>query len=218
MVMPTKGGVSLYRFYDAEDTLLYVGITEAGAMRWNQHRKSKHWWPEVVSSTVEHFTTRAEALEAERQAIIAEQPLHNVVHNRTRQPDRSEELVWKCVECGQPIPDGGGYIEVDVNAAIETIEARGRREAELRSRRPDGLLVMSGGDLLGWPDDESWHAIHRACDTDPVSSPYWFDVDRARTLLQVLDWTLHLSEKSWLDGTNWSAFVYRAVTGLRGAA
>ena len=34
MGMSTKGGVSLYRFYDAEDTLLYVGITEAGAMRW----------------------------------------------------------------------------------------------------------------------------------------------------------------------------------------
>lgn len=78
----TEGGVSLYRFYDSEGALLYVGITEVGAMRWNQHRKSKHWWSDVASTTVEHFRTRPEALEAEKQAIIAERPIHNVVHNR----------------------------------------------------------------------------------------------------------------------------------------
>lgn len=75
---------TLYRFYDADDRLLYIGISERGPERWKAHRKDKPWWGELARTTTEHYETRAEALEAERAAIIAEKPLHNVVHNRGR--------------------------------------------------------------------------------------------------------------------------------------
>jgi predicted DNA-binding transcriptional regulator AlpA len=45
---------TLYRFFDAEGQLLYVGITRRGANRWRNHEQVKAWWGQVSSSTVEH--------------------------------------------------------------------------------------------------------------------------------------------------------------------
>lgn len=73
---------TLYRFYDTDDRLLYVGISERGPERWRAHRKEKPWWTEVARTTTEHYDTRQAALDAERAAIITEQPAYNVVHNR----------------------------------------------------------------------------------------------------------------------------------------
>lgn len=75
---------ALYRFYNAEGRLLYVGITSVGPSRWKQHAIEKGWWTEVASITIEHFDTRAEATLAERSAIQAEHPMHNVIHSTQR--------------------------------------------------------------------------------------------------------------------------------------
>ncbi len=75
---------TLYRFYNNDDELLYVGISEKGPERWKAHRKDKPWWTDVARTTTHHYDTRTEALDAERAAIIAEKPKHNVVHNRQR--------------------------------------------------------------------------------------------------------------------------------------
>lgn len=73
---------ALYRFHDANGRLLYIGITLDPGHRWNSHRKTKPWWHDVTQVTVETHPSRAAVLEAERAAILAEKPLHNVVHNR----------------------------------------------------------------------------------------------------------------------------------------
>lgn len=78
---------ALYRFFDKDDRLLYVGITLNPGARWKQHSKDKPWWHEVARVTVEHFPDRETVLEAERAAIITERPLHNVVHNRGTSSD-----------------------------------------------------------------------------------------------------------------------------------
>lgn len=75
---------TLYRFYDAKGTLLYVGIAGNPGRRFDQHAKGpggKPWWSQVVGSTMEHFPDRATAAAAEVRAIVAESPVHNVVHN-----------------------------------------------------------------------------------------------------------------------------------------
>jgi predicted GIY-YIG superfamily endonuclease len=72
---------ALYRFYDAGDVLLYVGITAALPARLNRHNDDKPWWGTVSRITVEHFKDRANVLAAERTAIQAECPLHNIQHN-----------------------------------------------------------------------------------------------------------------------------------------
>lgn len=72
---------ALYRFFSGHE-LLYIGITMDPGSRWATHRDEKTWWQQVDTITVETHPTRAAALDAERAAIITEQPRHNVVHNR----------------------------------------------------------------------------------------------------------------------------------------
>lgn len=78
----------VYRMLDANGTLLYVGITLDAAGRFYAHRKDKDWWTQVDTIRVQHFASRAEAIDAERVAIGREKPLHNVREQVTSGPPR----------------------------------------------------------------------------------------------------------------------------------
>lgn len=73
----------LYRFFDRESRLLYVGITYHVEGRFDKHRYEKAW-AEIASVEIAQYPSRAEALEAEQLAIKAEAPAWNVIHNSER--------------------------------------------------------------------------------------------------------------------------------------
>ncbi|MER6557240.1 GIY-YIG nuclease family protein [Streptomyces sp. NPDC001027] len=81
---PAPGRTALYRFYDADDQLLYVGITSNPKQRWKAHASGAAWWAQAVRKSVKWFDSRPEAAVAEAHAITAEVPAHNVVHNHER--------------------------------------------------------------------------------------------------------------------------------------
>ncbi len=82
----------LYRFFAADDTLLYIGLTVNPGTRWTAHSKDKPWWLDVAKVTVEHYPSREAVEAAEIAAIKAERPLHNVAHNRPAKPKRQPRL------------------------------------------------------------------------------------------------------------------------------
>jgi predicted GIY-YIG superfamily endonuclease len=65
----------LYRIYDIEGVLQYVGQTTDVRRRIWDHIKSNRF--PVMTYTAEEYPTRAAAALAERAAIKAERPLHN---------------------------------------------------------------------------------------------------------------------------------------------
>lgn len=76
----------LYRFFDHEGTLLYVGITDDPQIRWADHaHKARHgknaWWHQVRVVHTEWLATRDEAERAEITAIHHEHPIYNASHN-----------------------------------------------------------------------------------------------------------------------------------------
>jgi predicted GIY-YIG superfamily endonuclease len=73
----------VYRLFDVEDRLLYVGMTADPYTRWAQHRGRKPWSHLVVSVRLERFAYINLALEAERVAIITEHPRFNVRSTKT---------------------------------------------------------------------------------------------------------------------------------------
>lgn len=75
----------LYRLYDNEDRLLYVGITFRVGGRLEEHRIYQPWWGQVERSTVETHPNRRAALEAERRAITEENPIHNIMRPAPRE-------------------------------------------------------------------------------------------------------------------------------------
>lgn len=69
----------VYRHWDKDGRLLYVGCTNNPHRRWNEHRTdSLQWVFEVVASQVTWYPTRDLALVAEWVAIDTEDPAHNV--------------------------------------------------------------------------------------------------------------------------------------------
>ncbi|EGE40818.1 GntR family transcriptional regulator [Streptomyces sp. SID4928] len=78
---PTSERTALYRFYDADGNLLYVGITKDTQHRFASHRRTKSWWPEVDRNEIAWLDSPALAEEAEKEAIAREKPRHNVSAN-----------------------------------------------------------------------------------------------------------------------------------------
>lgn len=68
----------LYRHYDKDGLLLYVGISSNFFAR--PHKNSK-WFYRIATITIEHYETRNLALEAETAAIVAEKPVFNLHSN-----------------------------------------------------------------------------------------------------------------------------------------
>lgn len=79
MSQPTS--MSVYRYYDAHDVLVYVGITSRGIGRNREHNGSKSWWKYVTRQEVEHFPDRMAAHAREVDLIRQFSPPFNVQHN-----------------------------------------------------------------------------------------------------------------------------------------
>jgi hypothetical protein len=81
LVMTAKealdGGTELYRYFDADWNLLYVGISFSSLVRLAQHRSTDVWFQRVTRIEIERFDRREEAEEAERKAIRRERPEFN---------------------------------------------------------------------------------------------------------------------------------------------
>jgi predicted GIY-YIG superfamily endonuclease len=71
---------TLYRFYSADDTLLYVGLTINPGRRMEKHR-GREWWRDVARITLEQHPDLDTLRRAERLAIETERPLHNIRMN-----------------------------------------------------------------------------------------------------------------------------------------
>ena len=81
MVDSTDIQTSVYRYYDKQGLLLYVGITERGIKRNREHNATKEWWQHVAYQEVDHFTTRSDAEARERALITQHRPPFNIQHN-----------------------------------------------------------------------------------------------------------------------------------------
>ena len=71
---------ALYRHFDASGRLLYVGIALSPLQRLASHQQST-WCNDIVRIEIVRFSTRDEAISAERSARKSENPLHNRMHN-----------------------------------------------------------------------------------------------------------------------------------------
>jgi predicted GIY-YIG superfamily endonuclease len=124
---------TLYRLYNADDELLYVGIAGNPGRRFEQHAEDKPWWSEVAATKLEHFATREAACAAEVTAITTEKPRHNIVHNRGRvgrslptprvTTTTAQDTIWTFESCRYAAPRRQSplwlYPELDLSAGID---------------------------------------------------------------------------------------------------
>ena len=131
---------ALYRFYDSEELLLYVGITTRVDRRFEQHKRSKSWFNLAARIEIEYYETRGEALAAEAHAIQSEEPLFNIIHRR----HGLDCLIRRCHVCRQPMvieidPDDdfydGFHRHLDCDLAFTDAYQAGLNYADREARR-----------------------------------------------------------------------------------
>ena len=80
----------LYRHFDKNGTLLYVGVTANPEMRLTGHKSTAHWYGEIAMIEMEKIGVKADALAKERSIILAEKPKHNK-HKTIVEPQRASQ-------------------------------------------------------------------------------------------------------------------------------
>lgn len=76
MIVQVTAMHAVYRMYNKQDALLYVGMT-GHARRFDDHAV-KRWFPSVAKIALEWHDTEASARTAELDAIRSEYPLYNI--------------------------------------------------------------------------------------------------------------------------------------------
>jgi len=77
---PASEVTELYRHFDADGQLLYVGISLSAVVRLCAHMNCSPWADQIAMLTIERHPTREAAMAAERAAVKEERPLHNITH------------------------------------------------------------------------------------------------------------------------------------------
>jgi Arm DNA-binding domain len=71
------GLTHLYRHYDFDGKLLYVGVSHNTIDRWTSHKRKASWVDLIATIRIDHYPTREAAEDAEADAILAERPRFN---------------------------------------------------------------------------------------------------------------------------------------------
>jgi hypothetical protein len=80
--MKVKGkDLVLYRFFDDDDQLLYIGKSIRVWSRFVSHQSTSEFFPEAAKVTLQRgFGSHDDLLDAEKSAIWVEQPRFNKLH------------------------------------------------------------------------------------------------------------------------------------------
>jgi excinuclease UvrABC nuclease subunit len=105
----TDGPTAVYRIYDGEGSLLYVGMGRNPMNRWSSHSEQHPWWQRAATFRVEWFETRKAAAQEEMRAIRGENPECNIYGR----PGWGEYVYSKYMEkleaaWNHPVPGGRG--------------------------------------------------------------------------------------------------------------
>jgi predicted GIY-YIG superfamily endonuclease len=147
MISASEQRTALYRFYDASENLLYVGITNDPWRRWRQHVQEKSWYPQVKHQAVTWYDSRIRAEVAEQVAIRCEHPRFNIAGALRPVPDEAS---------AEPAPDPS---PVDEAEAAHPEPGPAETPTPDRRRRTFIVLLVCGAwaFLPQDPGMPSWH-------------------------------------------------------------
>lgn len=170
----------LYRFFNADGELLYIGVTQDPTARFKSHQHDKSWFSEVATSTMEHFTSRQELMAAELVAIQRESPRHNIAGTwQPKPPPKSEMRLRKARAQVQSVfgGDANNFQSPDSIAGDDPPpEFSHERYPCLKCRR---FFVYREVDADGIPTTDTLRCFY--CETE------WSDAEWTRAIINMLN-------------------------------
>lgn len=129
----------IYRFFDGDGAILYIGRTKSIGNRLMSHALEKQWWPEVARIEA-HAVPAIDVAAAEVDLIRAESPRHNVIGVGQRQSQAVRRGMRKGFEGIRAFDSPGA-----MDAAIRWDNVRRvRGEMPLRVWSVDSALRVGG--------------------------------------------------------------------------
>jgi len=171
------GRCALYRHFDTEGTLLYVGISMRPITRTKEHVTLSGWAEQIANVTIEYFPTRKEAMEAEARAVQTEGPLHNI---RLRKPKKEPKLLKVTEERAEvervnltqrvlhfnPLykpPEAAAALGLSTVILNREIEAGNLAVVMIPSTKPGRLNpYITGWQLIDWLESREMQSIEGA--------------------------------------------------------
>ena len=150
----------LYRHFDQEGCLLYIGVSISALHRFVQHRAAE-WFLRIKRVEIESFATREEALLAESAAIKSEKPLFNIAHKQKVEKQKVEK---QKVEKEKQIKNLEG---IRVRLKVRTTFGRWKGTGVVVEDYGDGILKIIRDDFVY--SDESIDTGHVQCCRNEVS-------------------------------------------------
>ena len=92
---------NLYRHFDKEGSLLYVGISLSAVNRLSGHSSGSRWFSEIARVEISNFDTKEAARDAEIEAIKRENPKYNLRHAMKPEPAKEKMDDTKKTEARQ---------------------------------------------------------------------------------------------------------------------
>lgn len=115
----------VYRYFDRDDNVLYVGLTDDFGRRLKEHHQIASWFPNVQRCEVFFFDDYADAEMTESTLIRANTPLHNVAR-----PNKNESIRRR--NAGGACPGANACAELAASWDRAVDEAKGRTKVRLR--------------------------------------------------------------------------------------
>jgi hypothetical protein len=92
----------LYRWFSANNELLYIGISLSSVHRASEHKKTSQWFPLAARMEITRYATRRQAESAEVRAIMQERPKYNTAFSMRHVPMTPQEIArCRCLHCAR---------------------------------------------------------------------------------------------------------------------
>lgn len=120
---------TVYRVYDTDGVLVYVGCTSDIDRRLREHRSGAPWRHRIHRVTTVEYPDMARGLVAEHNAINAERPEHNIGGARWRTENCPARMCrWPC----RVVQIGGRDVHIPAEADEAEYQAQDEELARLR--------------------------------------------------------------------------------------
>lgn len=151
MKRPKEKNPAIYRHFDAQGRLLYVGATACPLVRTGEHKQLSPWFPQVRTVTIDYTGSIEEARALEGRAIETERPVWNQTHNRKKVagcpkqhiPLSEQQLqVLKLLDAGKSITQVAAEMQISVKTA-STHRTRIAEKLEMKSPTTVALVAKA---------------------------------------------------------------------------
>ena len=133
----------LYRHFDADSVLLYVGRSRCALGRLSGHKRESTWYDAIACMTIERFATLQQVLRAEQEAIRREKPRFNVQGAMPEAP--SPKKGWRSK---RPIDYSLGIAREPERASITDVPTGKWRHLQSRGLAP--MPIGLTPNTVGW--------------------------------------------------------------------